>query len=65
MGDPVAEQLFVLVNRVGLKNVSVIIAPFDFREKGIHFERDPNPSWLPVLYRKIDRVLKDYIVQKI
>lgn len=62
MGDEVAEQLFVLIHRVGIRNVSVIIAPRDFRRFGIAAEENPSPPWLAELYAKIDMELKSYVV---
>ncbi|HEX8324379.1 MAG TPA: L,D-transpeptidase family protein [Tepidisphaeraceae bacterium] len=46
MGDPAAEELFVLAARVGVRNVKVVLTPVDVRTKsmpaelaGLHSER--------------------------
>ena len=60
MGDEVAEQLFILVNKVGLTNIKVIIAPYDFRKTGILIDASLSPPWLPELYKTIYSELKKY-----
>lgn len=56
MGDPAAEDLFVLAALTSPENVTVIISPTDFRLGGppptIH-----GPSWLPRLYADLRRTL--------
>lgn len=44
MGDDVAEQLFVLVSRVGSGNVEVVIAPRNCRRTGIVGEKNIAPN---------------------
>ena len=63
MGDEVAEQLFILIHQVGISNVTVIIAPYDFRLNGISIEPKLAPSWVPELYKKIDLELKAFVVK--
>lgn len=51
MGDEAIEELFVLTERIGKNNVSVIIAPHDFRG------RKPIPDakpWVNELYSSLD-----------
>ena len=43
MGDDAIEELFVLVAQVGIENVSVILAPRDFRQQPPHGEDMPRP----------------------
>ena len=43
MGDDAIEDLFVLVARVGVENVSVILAPRDFRQQPPQLEDLPRP----------------------
>lgn len=62
MGDPVSEQLFVLAARVGVGQVKVIIAPRDFRKEPWTAEPEPDPSWLPTLYRDLDAALAPFAV---
>lgn len=52
MGDPAAEQLFVLAADVGLDNVEVILTPVDFRTSDLP-ETDHLPRWTAELYPKI------------
>ena len=52
MGDPSAEELFVLAAEIGRKNVTVVIAPTDFRKpQKVSIARGPN--WVPELYSEI------------
>lgn len=59
IGNPNIEQLFVLVDEVGMRNVTVIVAPNDLR-----YEK-PLPSkekvtWLPQLYGQIYQALQPF-----
>ena len=54
MGDPAAEELFVLAADAGLPNLRVILSPVDFRVS----ELPPNcaekqPSWVRKRYTEI------------
>lgn len=57
MGDTVSEELFTLAATIGIGNVSVIIAPVDFRTHP-HPVVEGAPKWLPDLYTQIDEALK-------
>ena len=59
MGDLVAEELFVLCERTGLKNVKVIISPSDFRPRG-SFVMPLQPAWLDQLYAEIRKALREF-----
>ena len=61
MGDIVIEELFILVHEVGRKNVTVIISPYDFRNKAK--QNIDGPVWLPELYSNIRLQLKGYVVK--
>ena len=53
MGDEAAEDLFVLAAETGLPNVTVIIAPVDFRA-GKTVPKEVNlPDWSSILYSQI------------
>jgi L,D-transpeptidase catalytic domain len=53
MGDEAAEDLFVLAADAGLKNITVILAPVDFRTgKGVADDLKL-PAWTPALYQEI------------
>jgi murein L,D-transpeptidase YafK len=56
MGDEAIEELFVLINRIGIKNVRVIIAPHDFRNNTVEPGRDQLP-WVRELYALIQQEL--------
>lgn len=66
MGDAVAEELFVLVARIGIEHVKVILAPRDFRRPRLEptapleSSADIDPDWLPTLYAEIQAALKPY-----
>ncbi len=61
MGDPAAEELFVLAAAIGIENVKVIIAPQDFRVRPKP-RVDKAPHWLDGLYKEIDGALKPFPV---
>ena len=59
VGDKSAEELFVVAAEVGIRNVKVVIAPTDFRNKeAISVNKGPN--WVPKLYPEIASVMADY-----
>lgn len=53
IGDEAVEELFVLTAQTGLSHVKVIIAPTDFREKGLTAQTPGQPQWLPQLYAEV------------
>src|SRR4029077_9270282 len=57
MGDSSAEDLFVLAAETGIKNISVILAPVDFRLRDVPSNSPPSPSWTPELYADIRKAL--------
>jgi L,D-transpeptidase catalytic domain len=57
MGDPAAEDLFVLAAETGIKNISVILAPLDFRVRDLPPNAPPSPGWTPELYSEIRKAL--------
>lgn len=59
MGDPVAENLFVLAALTGIENVWVVIAPVDFRHQQFAPPADA-PAWTVQLYDEIQRALQQY-----
>jgi len=58
MGDRTIEELFVLVAQVGIRNVEVVIAPYDFRQRSIAL-REGDPPWVAELYQQIARHLAE------
>jgi len=57
MGDQAAEDLFVLAAETGIKNISVILTPLDFRVRELPSNSPPSPSWTPKLYSQIRKAL--------
>ena len=57
MGDPAAEDLFVLAAETGLANVSVILSPVDFRVRELPEKRPKVPTWTTELYDLIGQEL--------
>lgn len=53
MGDPAAEELFVLAHDVGIRNIKVILAPKDLRGDGALPKPSDVPVWVPALYKKL------------
>lgn len=53
MGDETAEDLFVLAADTGLPNVTLIIAPVDFRKGKLVPKPVKLPDWTNVLYSQI------------
>lgn len=60
MGDPVAEDLFVLAAEVGVANLSAVIAPHDLRTRPAALGPNPDPAWLPELYDVLTRELRRF-----
>ena len=59
VGDDAIEDIFYLASAVGIKNVSVVIAPYDMR-KGRKPELELSPlKWYPDLCREIHAALKE------
>lgn len=59
IGNKNIDQLFPLVEKVGRKNVVVVIAPSDFR---LHIPAliNPSPDWLPELYSLLSQELSQF-----
>ena len=54
MGDKTAEDLFVLAEHTGLKNIKVVIAPHDPRKRPLRSADSTLPHWTGELYRRIE-----------
>lgn len=62
IGDAAIEEVFALVERVGVENVSVIISPLDLRRvdaKAASARVQQRPAWLPELYAELTRSLQN------
>jgi len=53
LGDKAAEELFTLAADVGLKHLTVICAPTDFRKNKERPLPTNSPTWVPQLYQRI------------
>ena len=60
MGDPAAEELFVLAALAGPENVRVILSPVDFRQQADVTIPAGQPTWVPELHAKIKTALENY-----
>lgn len=60
MGDPAAEELFVLAALTGHQNVRVILSPRDFRRTGHVDLPAGQPAWVPALHAQIQAELARY-----
>lgn len=61
IGDEAAEDLFVLAADTGLKNITVILAPVDFRDEHKSVPASANlPAWTVALYQKLRAQLKQF-----
>lgn len=57
VGDDAIEDIFYLANAVGIKNISVVIAPYDMRTgRKPELERSPL-AWYPDLCKEIEAAL--------
>jgi murein L,D-transpeptidase YafK len=59
MGDEGAEDLFVLAAETGLKNITVLLCPFDFRKQSEPAELNAQPQWTRRLYNTLQTRLKE------
>ena len=60
VGDKAIEELFLLVQDVGMEHVQVIIAPVDFRN-GVEKPEIPGIEWDKILYDKIEQALEPFV----
>ena len=59
IGDEKIEELYFLVEKVGIKNTKVILAPIDFRSREVEIKSNKHP-WLKELYHDIKREMKEF-----
>lgn len=60
MGDPAAEDLFILAAETGVGNIAVLLAPVDFRVKDFDGSRRQLPDWTTELYPQIRTELQKF-----
>lgn len=58
MGDEAIEAIFVLAADTGIKNMSVVLTPVDFRVAGSSIEQKDLPPWIDDLYDAIGSELE-------
>ena len=58
MGDQAAEDLFILAENTGIRNITVILAPADFRIKPLPPDIPSKPMWTIELYMTIKKELE-------
>ncbi|WP_367605548.1 murein L,D-transpeptidase family protein [Legionella sp. W05-934-2] len=60
VGDRAIDQIFLIVNRVGLENSTLIIAPNDMRVAPAATHLIGKPKWVTLLYKKIKVALQPF-----
>ena len=60
MGDPAAEDLFILAAAIGVGNIDVILTPTDFRNPAAVVDTANMPDWIDGLYDQIKTELSRY-----
>jgi len=63
IGDNKIEELYFLVQKVGIVNIKVIISPVDFRRMEVKIKNHKHP-WLQELYSNIREEIKKYRCRK-
>ena len=59
IGDDKIEELYFLVEKVGIKNIKVILSPIDFRLTDIKIKTNKHP-WLNTLYSNIRHEIQKF-----
>lgn len=59
IGDESIEELYMLVQKVGMSNIKLILAPVDFRKMNVNIKEDKHP-WLRELYDEITKEMKHF-----
>jgi len=60
IGDDNIEELYFLVQKVGMKQVKVILSPIDFRRTTVNITKKNKHPWLKELYAKIKKEMQHY-----
>lgn len=60
IGDQNIEELYFLVEQVGIRNTKVILAPVDFRRTSVKITSNRHP-WLKELYANITKEMQPFI----
>jgi hypothetical protein len=59
IGDPAIEELYTLVQRTGVKQVSVYIAPTDPRQRPLSAPQQA-PAWLAARYQQLNEIFQQF-----
>jgi len=59
VGDPAAEELFVLAAETGIRNIRVVLSPIDFRRSSWPSFLSHSRPWVPELYDEIRAALAE------
>ena len=59
IGDDNIEEVYYLAQKVGIKNIKVILSPVDFRRMSVNIKNSKHP-WLKKLYGKIKKEMSIY-----
>jgi len=59
IGDDKIEELYFLVEKVGIQNTKVILAPIDFRKTDVNIKTNKHP-WLKNLYQKLKQAMIEF-----
>jgi len=63
MGNTVIEELYVLANDAGCKNIDLIFSPCNFSNSKPDVDFKKQPAWLPPLYKELAASLKNYPIK--
>lgn len=61
IGDDKIEELYFLAEKVGIRNIKVILAPVDFRRMEVKISKKNKHPWLKDLYAQIKKEMKPFI----
>ncbi|CAA6815602.1 MAG: Putative inner membrane protein, partial [uncultured Sulfurovum sp.] len=61
IGDDKIEELYFLAEKVGIRNIKVILAPVDFRRMEVKITKKNKRPWLKDLYAQIKKEMKPFI----
>lgn len=59
MGDSAAEELFVLAAEAGVKNIQVLLCPYDFRKRQ-PVAPSGAPDWINGIYAELEAAIRGY-----
>jgi hypothetical protein len=63
IGNDKIEELYFLAEKVGIKNIKVILAPVDFRRMEVKITKKNKHPWLKDLYAKIKKEMNPFTSQ--